>query len=363
MSTVAEIMELLDEQGKAQKNWREKQDARVDEMAEELKSIALKAGRPNLGGNIEEIKHLTMVDGKKLPLLTREQKAARIYQTDDSGGFNIGDFCRDAVVGSRKAASGAALVPTFVGAQMIDMVRSRTVLIEAGAQTIMIDGPTNLAKLTSGPTVHQHTEAATDITESDIVAAPVSLNPKLLAVLVPLTVELVQDSPNLDALLTMALAGAFASKLDVLGIAKLLADTNIPDSVGSEDPMLWGAGGVMAAVSSALVLNQRLPSAHISAPADFINRAMQVASTSGSWLGKPSVLANMLELQTTGLTAGTALFGNFDEALAVALRSDLRVEVVRHAKPTSASHLLVAHMRADFVVLQAAKLYKQLKTP
>ena len=70
----------------------------------------------------------------------------------------------------------------------------------------------------------------------------------------------------------------------------------------------------------------------------------------------------MAELQTSVLTAGTALFGNFAEAFALAVRSDLRVEVVRHAKPTSGSHLLVAHCRIGGIVLQPGKLYRQLKT-
>lgn len=360
MSSVAEIKDLLEEQGEAQKKWREKQDARVNGIEEELKQIAMKAGRPNVGGGpLQDIKHLKMADGRKVPLLSRDQKAASVFSNDDSGDFNIGEFCRDAVLGSRKAASGAALVPTFIGGQIIDKVRARTVLVEAGAGTILIDGPTNLAKLTSGPTVYQHTEAATDITESDIVAAPVALNPKLLACLIPLTVELVQDSPNLDALLEMALAGAFAGKLDALGIARLLADSTIPESVTTEDPADWIE--MLWSMSKALQLNQKLPTAHISAPADFINRSSQRAVDAGMWLGKPPALANMRELQTTSLTEGTALFGDFAEAVAIAMRSDLRVEVVRHAKPTSASHLLVAHMRADVVVLQAAKLYRQLK--
>jgi hypothetical protein len=182
----------------------------------------------------------------------------------------------------------------------------------------------------------------------------------LLACTIPLTVEVVQDSPNLDALLNVALAGAFAAKLDALCIATLLADANIPDSAAGQDPAVWLK--VLEAVGAALGLNQRLPSAHISAPADWIARASQLASTAGTWLGKPPALSAMAELQTTGLTAGTALFGNFAEAFAIALRSDLRVEVVRHAKPTSASHLLVAHMRADGVVLQPGHLFKQLKT-
>ena len=219
---------------------------------------------------------------------------------------------------------------------------------------------TNCQRFTYVVVRDEHTEAAVDITESDIVASPVALNPKLLACTIPLTVEVVADSPNLDAVLNMALAGAFAAKLDALCIATLLGDTNIPDSAAGQDPAVWAK--LLEAVGAALALNQRLPSAHISAPADWIARASQLASTAGTWLGKPPALAGMAELHTTGLTAGTALFGNFAEAFAIALRSDLRVEVVRHAKPTSASHLLVAHMRADGVVLQPGHLFKQLKT-
>lgn len=264
------------------------------------------------------------------------------------------------IVGSRKAASGAALVPTYQGSRIIDAVRARTVMVDAGAGTILIDGPTNLARLTSGPTVYQHTESADDIEESDIVAVPVTLNPKLLAVLIPLTVELVQDSPNLDAILNTALSAAFAAKLDALAIATLLADPAIAKSAVAQDPALWIK--VLEAVGAALALSQSLPTAHISSPADFIARASQLSNTAGNWLGAPPALASMRELQTSGLAAGTSIFGNFSEAFALALRSDLRVEVVRHAKPGSASHLLIAHMRADGVVLQPGHLFKQLKT-
>lgn len=363
MSDISEIIRLVEAQGSDIKNWREAQELKFNELQKSTDQFILASQRPGASlGKSSEVKHLTTADGRKLPMLAREQKATDLYRTNDSDGFTLGEFARDAIVGSRKAQSSAALVPTFIGGQVIDMVRARTVIVEAGAGTILIDGPTNLARLTSGggPTVYQHTEAATDIVESDILAAPVTLNPKLLAVNIPLTVEVVADSPNLDAVLSMALAGAFAAKLDALCIATLLADTGIPDSAAGQDPAVWLK--VLEAVGAALALNQRLPSAHISAPADWIARASQLASTAGTWLGKPPALAGMAELQTTGLTAGTALFGNFAEAFAIALRSDLRVEVVRHAKPGSASHLLVAHMRADGVVLQPGAVFKQLKT-
>lgn len=310
--------------------------------------------------SVGAVKYLKTNDGNEVPLLAKGQKMGDLYGKDDGDGFNLGDFARDVIVGSRKAASGAALVPTYQGARIIDAVRARTVMVEAGAGTILIDGPTNLARLTSGPTVYQHTEAAEDIEESDIVAVPVTLNPKLLAVLIPLTVELVQDSPNLDAILNTALSAAFAAKLDALAIARLLADPAIAKSAVAQDPAFWMK--VLEAVGAALALNQALPTAHISSPADFIARASQQSNTAGNWLGAPPALASMRELQTTGLPAGTSIFGNFSESFAFALRSDLRVEVVRHAKPKTASHLLVAHMRADGVVLQPGHLFKQLKT-
>lgn len=358
---VTSIMALLEKQGDAMKGWKERQEAEQLEIRSMVLDIAKKAGRPPLGGSGPgiEIKQLTTTDGRKVPMLAKGQKFADLYSKDDSEGFSLGDFARDAIVGSRKAASSAALVPTYLGSNIIDAVRARTVLVEAGSGTIIIDGPTNLARLNSGPTVYQHTEAANDISESDIVAVPVALNPKLLAVLIPLTVELVQDSPNLNAILTAALTAAFAAKLDTLGIATLLADAYIPKSLATQDPALWLK--TLQAVGSALALNQMLPSSHISAPADFIGRASEITTAAG-WLGKPPALASLLELQTTGLTAGTALFGNFADAFALALRSELRVEVVRNAKPGSASHLLVAHMRADGVVLQPGHLFKQLKT-
>lgn len=362
MSDISQILELVNEQGDALKSFRERQEAKLADLDGVVKEMSLRANRP-FGGSFtrSEVKYLTTTRGAKLPLLAPEQKYGETLGTDDREGFSIGEHVRDAIVGSRKAASGPALVPTAVAAEVIDRVRQQTVLVQAGASTIIIEGPTNMARLTQDPTVYQHTEAAVDVSESDIAAVPVTLNPKLLVALVPLTVELVQDSPNLDAVLTTSLAAAFAGKLDALGLAQLVADSAIPHSAATQDPAVWLK--VMEAVGTALAANQQLPKAHISAPADFIARGSQLASTAGTWLGKPPALSNMAELFTTGLSAGTALFGDFSAGYGIAVRSELSVEVVRHAKPTSASHLLVAHMRADGVILQPGRLYRQLKTP
>ena len=120
---------------------------------------------------------------------------------------------------------------------------------------------------------------------------------------------------------------------------------------------------MLEAIGAALALNQDLPFAHIGTPANFISRAGQLAATAGSWLGKPPALASMRELFTSAMTADQAIFGDFAAGFAIAMREELRFGVVRHAKPTSASHLLVAHMRADGVILQPGRLVWQKKVP
>jgi hypothetical protein len=363
-----ELAEMLDKIGTNFEKFKASNNETIAGLKNTVEKLETKLARPGAfptsgNGDSGAPRMLKTQDGRELPFLRSEQKLADMYRGSNDDGFSIGEFCRSAMLGSKegKAASGPALVPTGLGAMVIDRVRANTVIVQAGAGTIVIDGPTNMARLTGDPTVYQHTEGAADIVESDITAEAVSLNPKLLAVLIPLTTELVSDSPNLDAVLTTSLTNAFAAKLDALSIAKILADANLPKSAAAHDPAVWAK--VMEAIGAALALNQDLPLAHISTPANFIARASQLASTAGSWLGKPPALAGMRELFTSSMTADQAIFGDFASAFAIAMRQELRVEVVRHAKPTSASHLLVAHMRADGVMLQPGRLFWQKKVP
>ncbi len=345
---------------------KERQEETIRELRGQVDRLETKLARPgaftSVGGQPEQRLVLKTAAGVELPCLTREQKLADFHRSAPSDEFSLGDYARAAVLGApaAKAQSGPAFVPMGLTSVLIDKVRAQTVISQAGARTIVIDGPASMARLTQDPTVFQHDEGAGDVNESDLLAVPVTLNPRTLAALVPLTQELVSDSPNLDAALQTAIAGAFAAKLDALCLATLLADTAIPKSGVAQDPASWQK--TLEAVGTALGLNQALPPAHISAPADFIARAGQLASDAGTWLGKPPALSAMRELFTTTLNAGTAFFGDFENGFGTALRQELRIEVVRFAKPESVTHLLIAHMRADGIVLQPARLFKQLKS-
>lgn len=364
---LSEIKTAVVAQGNQISEWQRKQDERFALLQQEVDEVLKKAGRPSgLGGNLgapeidERKTAVVTIDGKRIPLLRKADNLSDYYGKSQSDDFDLGQYVREAMLGSRKAASGPALVPDYLGARIIDDVRRATVIVEAGAGTLTIDGPTTLARIDGDPTVYQHTEDTDDVEESDIDLEPVSANPKMLVALVPLTAEVVSDSPNLTAALNASLVAAFAQKLDALSLATILADTDIPTSAAGQDPAAWAK--CLEAVGAAMGANQPLPAAMICNTADFIARASQLASTAGAWLGKPPVLANMVEFPTTGVTAGSAIYGGFDQAFAIALRQELRLEVVRWKNPGKASHLLVAHMRADGVVLQPKRLFIQKKT-
>jgi HK97 family phage major capsid protein len=304
------------------------------------------------------------VDGRIIPVLPKNESLAKYFPQNNNAAFSLADFVRGAMgikaVGATSVVSSPALVPEYVGSMIIDMIRAASQVVQSGAGTIPIVGPTNLARVTGDATVYQHTMGSEDISDSIPTIEPVSLDPKSLVAAIPLSVEVVADSPNLDSVLNLLLAKAFAAKLDNLCLATILADSSIGASATGQDPANWA--GVISAVSTMLTANQGLPTAIIGNSADFITRAGQIAISAGTWLGKPPFLSAMVELPTTKVTAGTAILGNFFKGFAIAVRQEMTVEVVRWHQYKSASHVLVAHSRMDGVVLQPGHLFIQKKT-
>ncbi len=303
--------------------------------------------------------------GPKIRVLAKGQPLSRGgLDYNGSEDFSLSHFCR-AGMGFERAqssvvTSGTGLVPIGVASTIIDAVRERSAIANSGAMLIEINGPTNMGRVDGDAEVFQHTESVNDISESIPIFSGVELNPKSLVCNIPLSAEVVADSPNLDALLRTSIAGAFAKKLDALCIAKILADSNVPTSSSSQDPASWF--GVLAAIGSAMSsFDQQIPSAIISSPLDLIARASEAPTNSG-WLNRPDLLKDLVELTSNSLDAGTAIFGNWMQSFAIVARSMLQLELVRYQKPGSHSHLLVASARIDGYVLQPGGLYLMEKT-
>ncbi len=305
------------------------------------------------------------VDGKKIPIFGRNDKLASYFRvpTDDKNNdWNLGEFVK-ASMGMRSNAaleSGASTVPGFLTNRIIDDIRAKNRLVEAGSLTLPIEGATSIARIDTDPVAYEHSEGVADINTSIPLFSPVVLDPKMLAVQIPLTVELVADSANLDSLLQAAISGAISKKLDVLGIAALLADANIPESSVGHDTTKYA--GVIAAAGEAIAADQDWPKAIISNAADYVARIGQVAGD-GHYLGAPPTMLETRDLFTSSMTADKALLGDFSKAVVLAMRQQMRLEVVRWQAPGSATHLLIAYMRGAFYTMQPKALFRQLTTP
>lgn len=292
-------------------------------------------------------------DGGEIRSILPGERVSDRHAADD---FSVASFVR-AEMGfgeQRAVVSGDSNVQTSLGARIIDMVRAQARVLQAGAQTILIDGPTNIARIISDPTFTAHAEGIEDLTESDLVAQAVELSPAAQVALVPLSEEVVADSSNLSAMLNQSLAGALATKLDRAAIDLILADGNVPKNTVARDPATWA--GVAGAVGDALAVDQTIPPALIAHVADFTARSSETDGNA-AWLGAPPFLSTMRDLPTTAMTADRAVFGDFSRSLAIVTRSELRLEVIRFAKAASYSHLLVAHARIAPVVLQPGRLF------
>jgi len=288
--------------------------------------------------------------------LAKNERLVDFYRPN-KGEWTLGDFVRSGMGVKNEAEAiipSTATVPLFIGAEIIDDVRALARITQAGAKVYPISGKTNICRIEGDPTVYEHAHGTDDITETEPTLTAVEFDPQTLAALVPISMEVVQDSQNLDAALRTSIAKAFASKLDTLGIATILADGAIP-TTGGEATATWA--GMVTGLKSALAENQDIPKAIISNASDYGDRVAELATDSGVWLGPPPVLANVPDLFSTSMTIGSACMGDFAAGIGIAMRTDLNLEMIRFGKPTAASHLLVATMRAEVYVTQPKALY------
>jgi len=116
-------------------------------------------------------------------------------------------------VGGGDTSGGYLLNPELSGT-LIDLARSASVSLRAGAQTLpMATSELSLAKLVGDPTAHWRPEA-TAVTSSDITLSKVVLKAKTLAAVVPVSIELLEDANNAGSVIENALRSALGLALD-----------------------------------------------------------------------------------------------------------------------------------------------------
>lgn len=251
------IKRLLEDQGEKMEAWTKKNDTRFGVLEKEVGEILKKDARARYApapmdadGNLldtnEAGKIATMLDAKSgalIPVLENKQSLASIERRSESlpsmgrllRGIVSGGRAPDAdeLAEERKALgissdpSGGYTVQGQLAGEWIDALRANMVLSRAGARTVPMDAKTlTLAKITGDPVVTWHAENA-DLAAADPTFGAVTLNAKTAVCLVKLSLELSQDSANIEQILASVLTSALAHEIDMAGLVGKTTDAAI----------------------------------------------------------------------------------------------------------------------------------------
>ncbi len=222
----------------------------------------------------------------------------------------------------------------------------------------------NIARLASGPSLVWHAESAA-VTAGDLVLERVQFSAKTLPALVKLSIELAEDSVNVDQVIERELSAALTAELDR---AALRGDgsANSPTGIRSQSGVTTQANGAAGtAFAYSQIVNARYaveaenfsPNARIY-HARAAKSAALLVDTTGQPLRAPAYVESLPEYITnkipTDLTVGASTdcselyVGDFRELL-IGLRTSFRLEVSRTAGDAfeNLQVWIRAYLRAD----------------
>lgn len=319
-------------------------------------------------------------DGRRIQVLGRNDQLADLSNSGDRTEFGFGEYVSAMVRGTgsqsvRNAlaegtdSAGGYTVPKRLMADVIDKMRARTTVIQAGALTIPLESQTTtIARIASDPAAGWRLENAA-VAESDPTFEGVTFTARSLAVLVKVSRELLDDSVNIDQALASAFAGAMAVEADRVA---LFGSGTAPEPRGiyntaNVNSVSMGTNGAQITNHSKLLDclyelqadNASKPTAQIMHPRTWRTIA-GFADTTGQPLQAPAALATLPQLVSTtvpvnqvqgtsGATCSSVIVGDFSQLL-IGVRQELRIEVVRDLFAGNLQYGFIAHLRMDVAV-------------
>lgn len=294
--------------------------------------------------------------------------------------LNMGKYLRGALTGDWRGAeqeqrsmsglstgAGGALLPTVFAAQLVDLARVQTQVLNAGAQIVpMSDRKITLPKWAGDPSVSWRLEEGA-VAESSGTVGTVNLVAKSLAGYTKLSREILQDT-DLGDILVNAYAKAVAQAFDYaalkgtgvdpqpLGLSANTAITNKSAVATNGQTPTWD--NVIDAVGSVRALNEN-PSAVIFHPRNELALG-KVKDTAGAYLDVPRYVSDIRRLSTGTLpvneqegTSGSVCNSMYVadwSQLMLGVRSQFSAELHPGPLATNGQVLLVIHFRGDVAV-------------
>jgi HK97 family phage major capsid protein len=243
-----ELITRIDDSLTSLEAFKKRQDERLGKLEDNVRAMETKAARPNFGGQDAPIEMWTDVKtGRPIPILEHKQSLASLEAspTKNDKGLppssdvktlpSMGRVLRGLILGGRAPdareleeerkslgfgdnTAGGYTVPSILSAQWIDLLRAKMVLSQAGARTVPMDSKTlTMARVTGDPTTTWHPENAS-ISAGDPTFGAVTLDAKTCVCMVKLSLELSQDSVNIDSILQTTITQSMAHAIDSAGL-------------------------------------------------------------------------------------------------------------------------------------------------
>ncbi|WP_159941834.1 MULTISPECIES: phage major capsid protein [unclassified Nocardiopsis] len=250
------------------------------------------------------------------------------------------------------ASGGLFLSPTVSG-QLIDAARAESVLSQAGAITLPIQGDTRIIRVDTDPTGAWQGSELSPLNSTNVVLGAVELRPKTLGCVVDVSQQLVEDSANAAETVQRVLASALAQQLDralFRGIETghpftgVLTDPNVGRvSMGTNGAALTNStayGKYLDTIEKVETANG-VPTVRIEHPRT--KRALDgLVDSQLQPLRAPDAVAQLQRLTSTQLPidqehgsatdASSTVVGNFASGFVIlGVRSQFRVEISRDA--------------------------------
>jgi HK97 family phage major capsid protein len=264
------------------------------------------------------------------------------------------------------AGAGGVMIPTVLTADLIDLARAKTRVLQAGARTVpMANRTVDVGRWLSDPDPSWRAENA-PIAEDDATMDKITLNAKSLSVVTKASRELIEDT-DIDNELRDAFAASFALKIDA---ASLYGSGTDPEPRGVKNvtevtKTSMGTDGatpdwddLVDAVGRLRDANEE-PTAQILA--DRTGRTLaKIKASDGSYVAPPTYLDGVQRLATsqvpTNLTMGLStdtsdLFTADWTQLFIGVRTQLIVTLLSERfMPDAGQYGFVAWWRGDIAV-------------
>ena len=234
-----------------------------------------------------------------------------------------------AMAGGSGVSGGFHLVPAL-SSELIDLARKKSVLMLAGAQTVLMDSSElAIVRVLTDPAVGFVAENQ-DIPLVEPTFGRVTFRARKLAARVAISVELVQDAPNAAEEVRTQLGKVLALALDLAAISGtgdgeeivgLFQHSGVSElaAIGSPD-----YDDLLLAIQTSEDANG-VPNAYLITP-DTKQTLSALKDTPGNYLQPPSAVTELKRFVTRQLTNAQAVVGDISQVL-FGIRQDITIEI------------------------------------